>query len=435
MSRLRASDATMVVANIGVRGATLASKFLLVIVLARFFPPEGLGLYGLMVSAVVIGLFVLGLEYKYFVVRELIARPVGFQAAVLRDQAVLYILTAAIALPILAVLVSWGLWSPIPAGAFTWLFALVLVELAAQEGGNALIGLSRPLAANVVLFVRSGMWVFPVVIAVWVSPAARDTSTIFLGWLLGAAASFGLAAYCLRGIGWRNALSRSIDWAAIRTGLRTSAPFLLTSGAALGLLFLDRFIIEANQGLAAVGIYTFFAGFATALHTLVNTGVSLIRMPRLVKAHHDNDEQGFRLEFGRMARGTAASGILLAVAIGLAIIPILRLVDRTMYSDNLLVFFLLLVAAFIRCLADPPLYALYARREDIRFLIASASAFGVSLIGNLVLVPGLGIAGAAMAAAAGALTLLVTALILAILGRGGTRATPNEQLLSTPVTV
>jgi O-antigen/teichoic acid export membrane protein len=203
----------------------------------------------------------------------------------------------------------------------------------------------------------------------------------------------------------------------MRSGLRIAAPFVVTTGASMGLLFLDRFIIEAFKGLGPVGIYTFFAGITTSLHTLVNTGVSLIRMPRLVKAHHDGDEPQFRRELGAMARITAASAVFLVALIAVAITPILRLVDKSIYGESLGVFYLLLGAALIRCLADLPIYALYAKHRDLQLLVVNVLAVGVSIAVNLLLVPVLGLLGAAFAAVAGALTLLLGALALRL--RGG----------------
>lgn len=420
------------VANAGLRAMTLVSKFLLVIVLARFFAPEDLGAYGLMVPSVAIAIFVLGLEYHYFTIRAIIARPPGLRAAIVRDQAVLYGLVSLVTLPILLILFSAGSWSPVPESVLGWFFALVLVELAAQEAGIALIALSRPLAANLVVFVRSGIWVYPVIGLAIAVPGARAIQNVFLAWLAGGLASLFVAGWCLRGIGWRVALAAPVDWAGMRSGLRTAAPFVVTTGASMGLLFLDRFIIEIYKGLAAVGIYTFFAGIAMALPTLINTGVSLIRMPGLVRAHNDGDEPRFRKELGSMTRVTAFSAGILALAMGAAISPVLRLVDKSIYEENLGVFFLLLGAALVRCLADVPIYALYAKHRDLHLLAVNLLAVGVSVLMNLLLVPSLGLPGAALGAGAGALTLLVSASVFRLRG-GGRRGISVEEALPQPL--
>jgi O-antigen/teichoic acid export membrane protein len=413
------------VASAAIRGGTLASKFVLVLALARFYSPEDLGLYGLMVSAVAIATFVIGLEYHYFTTRALIGRPPAQQAALMRDQAVLHALELSVVVPLLAILVSTGVWLPVPRTLFMWFAALLVVELASQEAYSALIALSRPLVANLVLFVRSGIWTVPVVALAVIGTRAIDF--VFLAWFCGSVGSLAIAGWRLRGLGWRAAFGRPVDWAAVRFGVKTAAPFVVTTGASMGLLFLDRFIIAANLGLGPVGVYVFFAGIATALHTLVNTGVSLIRVPRLVRAYQDANEPRFLRELHAMARLTITSAIVVAAAAALAIVPLLGLVGRSVYVENLGTFFLLLVAAFIRCLADVPLYGLYAKHRDVSLLALNVTAFVVAAGANIMLVPQFGLVGAAVAAVAGALTLVVAALVATVRTDGDLRSLRRDE--------
>jgi O-antigen/teichoic acid export membrane protein len=419
-------------ANLALRGMTLASKFALLIVLGRFFSLEDLGVYGLMVASVAIAIFVVGAEYKYFTLRALVARQASFQTAILRDQAVFYGVIGAILLPPL-ILVFWtGTWSPVPRAVLLWFLLLTVVELAAQEAGNALLALGRPLAANLVLFIRSAAWVYPVIALVIAVPATRDIASVFLAWLVGALASLAVTAWCMRGMGWRSAVRQPVHWAGIRSGLRIAAPFIVTTGASLGLLFFDRYIIEIFHGLGPVGIYTFFAGIATALHTLINTSVSLIRVPRLVKAHQDADEPRFRGELGVMVRLTVIGVLLLAPVITIGMLPILALVDKPTYGANFNVFGLLLGAAAIRCLADPPLYALYARHRDMQLLAINVFGFLVSACANLVLVPQFGLLGASVGATLGGLALLVSASVTAARSPGLSRTSPAADIPAPP---
>jgi O-antigen/teichoic acid export membrane protein len=412
------SELAPAVSNVALRGLTLASKFILLIALARYFQPSDLGIYGLMVSSVAITVFILSLEYKYFSIRALIGRAPQFQATIIRDQGALYAVVAAIVLPLLAVAFWSGLWIPFPSTMVLWFFALVAVELVAQEAGNVLIALSRPLAANIILFLRSGAWIYPIIVLAVGDPGSRTVTNILLAWITGAIAAVVVAAWCVRGLGWRTALDQPVDWAGVRAGVRTAAPFMVIGGASLGLLFFDRFVLDAYHGLELVGVYTFFAGIATALHTLVNTGVSLIRMPRLVDARLHRDQARFLLELRNMWRLTAIVACALAVLMAFAIVPVLQLVGRSTYRENLDVFLLLLGAALARSLADPPLYALYARHRDVALLAVNASAFTIAAIANLVLIPPLDMRGASVAAVLGALTLLLAALTVGQRGDG-----------------
>ena len=128
-----------------------------------------------------------------------------------------------------------------------------------------------------------------------------------------------------------------------------------------------------------------------------------------------------------MARITVGSAVLLAVFIATAITPILRLVDKSIYEENLGVFFLLLGAALVRCVADPAIYALYAKHRDMQLLAVNVLAVCVSVLMNVFLVPSLGLPGAAIAAVAGAATFLLSALAFRRRGGGHDKAAGSEK--------
>ena len=391
--------------NAGLRALTLASKFFLVVALARFLTADELGVYGLMVSSVAFAVFGLGLEYHYYTIRALVSAPAGERAVIMRDQAILHLLTCLVLLPLLAAGFALARWAPVPPAVMGWFYLLVVVELASNEAGIALVGLSRPLSANLVLFVRSGLWVYAIVALFFVIPTTRSAATVFAVWATGSAVSVVVAAANLRGIGWRAILVTPIRWRATLRGVRVAAPFLVTTGASLGLLFFDRFVIEASQSLTLVGVYVFFGSITTAVHTLVNTGVSLVRMPRLVLTYQEANPAAFRRELGVMARLTIAGVAILVPLLAIGVVPTIAVVGQPLYAQNLQVYYVLLAAAGIRCVADIPLYTLYAQRRDMALLAANVSAFAVSASLDVALIPSLGLPGAALAAVAGALAL------------------------------
>ena len=197
-----------------------------------------------------------------------------------------------------------------------------------------------------------------------------------------------------------------IDWNWLRGGLVVARPFLITAISAVSLVVLDRFFIMSYHGMAAVGIYTFFAGITSGLHMLVNAGVSMIRLPRIVSAYKRGDTTAYRDEVLVLFKVTMVATLALGGIIAVAIFPVMYFVGQQVYWDGLPTFFILLVAAMVRCLADVPIYALYAKNCDMRIMIANVTAFAVFVLANVLLVPPLGVLGAALAAVAGAVWLL-----------------------------
>ena len=150
--------------NVVLRGLTLASKLCLVLALARLFSTEDLGTYGLLSSALSFTVFGLAFEYHYYTRRELIHSSGLRSSVLLRDQIALHLVSLVIGMPLAAMLgpAVFGRWmTPMLLG---WFLALLPFEVLSQELMQALVALSRPLEANVVLFLRTGAWVYPLLL-------------------------------------------------------------------------------------------------------------------------------------------------------------------------------------------------------------------------------------------------------------------------------
>ncbi|EED0221555.1 TPA: polysaccharide biosynthesis protein, partial [Escherichia coli] len=58
--------------SVGLRGITLLTKFIFIVLLARLLPSTDLGVYGLINAAVGYGIFVVGFEFYTYSTREII---------------------------------------------------------------------------------------------------------------------------------------------------------------------------------------------------------------------------------------------------------------------------------------------------------------------------------------------------------------------------
>jgi O-antigen/teichoic acid export membrane protein len=177
----------------------------------------------------------------------------------------------------------------------------------------------------------------------------------------------------------------------------------------MAILFVDRFIIEAFHGLGRVGVYTFFASITTGIHQLVNTSLTLTRVPALVRAH-DSRDGGFGREVRTLAREVAILSLALATAAAAFIHPVLLFIGKPVYEDAIPVFLLLLGGALARCIADVPLYAIYAQRRDRVVMTANVAGAMISVGLNLLLVPAFSLIGAGISALASSLVILAITL-------------------------
>jgi O-antigen/teichoic acid export membrane protein len=221
------------------------------------------------------------------------------------------------------------------------------------------------------------------------------------GLLIGSYASGGAFVLVLIALQWRR-LSLRFDRALLRRLFRFGLPTMPAEVSLYALNFADRLIIARSLGLAEAGLYSLGVKFAQAVNVLVR-GFQLA-WPPLAYSIRDDDE----------ARGVYATVVTLFVA-GCAFVVagmwlfsrwIVRALAAPKFFDSYEVIGLISAAV--------TLYALYlvlvvilGRTGRTEFnLPAAVGALVVNVALNLVLVPSLGIVGAALALVASYLVVL-----------------------------
>lgn len=394
------------------RVPTSVSRFLLIPVLARYFSVEEVGIYGLVVVGVTFALYALGLDFYVFNTRELIRREGPERARLLRDQLALHAVAYALVVPLLVGLFALGLlpWSVAP-----WFFALLAAEHLSMECQRVLFALSRPVAANAVLALRSGAWVLACAPLLVFVPGARSLGSVWLAWLLGALASLAAGAWALRDLAWGAALAEQVDRRWIAAGLRVSLPFLGSSLAIRGVTTVDRFALQHFRGEADVGVYAIFSGIANLVPILAEAGFVMTVFPKLVAASQQGDEAAYRDTFRGMAFGVVAALAVLGACAAASIDPLLALIGKPVYREAVATFWVLLAMAVASGLGFLPHYALYARGRDREIVLAAFAGLGVAVAGNLLLAPALGHLGSALATLAAMATVGLCKLLALVL--------------------
>lgn len=363
--------------NMGLRGATLVSKFALIFVLAKLLPPQDVALYGLMAATIGYALMALGLDFYTYATRDLIATPRHSWAGKLRDQGVFYLATYALVLPLALLLFSQGL---LPWGMALWFFPLLAVEHLAQEFNRLLVAISQPLWASIVLFLRSGFWAFAVAAWMWWHPASRQLSFVFGAWLLSAALACVLALWPLRHID-RHSLGGRINWPWIWRGLKVALPFALATLCLRAIYTADRYLIEWLDGVQVLAAYVLFVGMANAVMSFLDAGVFSFQYPRLLTAASQGRPAAFAHEMKRLWRNTLLVTGLLVVAAYVLARPVVQWLDQPAYAAQLGLLPWALAAVALMAISMVPHYALYARHRDrviITSHLASVAVFALA---------------------------------------------------------
>ncbi|WP_416137049.1 lipopolysaccharide biosynthesis protein [Halomonas sp. HK25] len=351
--------------NLGLRGLTLLAKFSLLFVLAYFLDPMDVALYGLVVATIAYSLFGLGFDFYSYSTRELLGSSSDQWARLLRDQSVFFGLVYALVLPLLLLIFVFEL---LPWAVAPWFFLLVILEHLAQELNRLLVAMSRQLLAGVVLFMRSGIWAFVVAFMFWQSEGVRGIELVFYAWAAGASLACLLGFSALYSLD-RRCLKSTIDWQWIKKGVKVALPLLIATLAIRAVFTVDRYWVESVSGSEILAAYVLFAGVANTVVAFLDAGVFVFLYPKIVSAYKENDAVAFRGGMLDLLKQTIVVALLLCVSAAVLIHPILSLLQKEVYSQNVELLYFLLAGIFLFSISMVPHYGMYAMSKD-RHIVA-----------------------------------------------------------------
>jgi O-antigen/teichoic acid export membrane protein len=384
------------------RLASLVSKLGLALYMGRYLSLSDMGIYGLVFGAVMIFTTVLGIRFDYVVSRDLVRTTPQTALARMRDQTVFYLANYAVAALILVAVVESRVTSIAPR-VLLYIFILTITDNYANLTYVNMNSMERPLRANALYFISGGLWCFMAIGLGLIFPSLRDVDTVLTAWTVGNLAFFCATFWSWRDLPWRQVRGLPIDWSWIRRGIKTSLFIWLgTLGLAIG-TYADRFIVVKFLDLEKVGVATFYFSFASAMLTLVHSGVLAFAYPRLVALHREGEVKRFQEEMWQTIKFVALSAAGIGATIGVAVPLLGSLFARPQYIDYAPVLWLIIVGMWLRSNADTLYQVLFARHQDRAIWLGDLLYLLPALASNMMLVPLLGLSGIGYAAILSAL--------------------------------
>ena len=293
--------------------------------------------------------------------------------------------------------------------AKTLIYVFVLTIL---EGIGTVIyynqnSLHQQLRANALFFIRSGLWVFPIVGLCIFYPDLRTADTVLMAWIIGNVLGLIATAWLWRGMPWLEACRKRIDWLWITRGMKTT---ILVWLGMLGITcgsFVDRFVVEHYLTLEDVGVLTFYFSFTNAMLTLMQSGVAAFATPKMVQHHRDNAHDDFHKEARHATRQVNIGAGALALCLGIVVPALSYLLGRHAFVVATPVFLLMLFGTWLRSNADMKYNILFARHQDRAIWLGNLLFLIPALGGNLLLVPIFGLSGIGYSAVIAATFLLI----------------------------
>ena len=374
---------------LALRGITTVSKFGLAIYTARYLGLAELGIYGLIVGASTIVPACFG-----FGVTDLIRR----QIANMRLAEAMPYMTTRLSLSLamhlvvqpLAWILNFALGAPIPWTMLLPIGLILLLEHLALDAQDIMAVRGHVRLANLILFINAGSW--PPFVIAWglLDPAARTLDNLLYGWLSALVVAWiVILLQLLPEQRWR-LLGLRPQWPI--KAIRASAPFYVKDITGVAGVFLDRFLVSLFLGLEMTGVYTFFWAVANVASSLIGV-VLQTHIVALMQAGEDR----FAGVLRRLQIDVLGWSAVLAVGAVAAMPLLLPFLGRPLLQDYLPVFWIIMLATLLRIGADSYGFVLLALHRDRAIAVISIAGAIASAGLNLVLVPLLGLYGAALA--------------------------------------
>jgi hypothetical protein len=368
------------IANVALRIAALAVRFLFIFFLAKQIDADALGYYGIFTGYVAFGLVFVGLEFFVYVTRDLLNAPEEDRGKMLKGHAVLSGCIYLALLPAIAAFLSQADW---PDHLYLWFVPILVLEHLNQEVYRLLVTMSEQITASALLFMRQASWPIALIILTVALDTTLTLDTIMFFWFVAGLISIVLGIAKVRRIGiggWH----KPLEWAWIRRGLMVATPFLLATLAQRGIFTFDRYWLEAIGGPEVVGAYVLFFGMASALTVILDAAVTSFFYPELIKLQHNKQEhQLARLKVKSMLYQTLAISLVFD-AISWAALPLLLgWIDRPIYEQFVGLYPPVLMAVTLLAISQVPHWVLYAQGKDGVIVIANVMALAVFCVCTL----------------------------------------------------
>lgn len=380
--------------NLSLRFLSMGGRFLLIFFIGKYFSTEDLGLYGIFFTTVTLALFLIGFDFYTFSNREVLYAKEEDRLTLLRNQLVFYGITYTVfLLPLLLIF----FYHVLPMHYILLFYIILLFEHLSQELYRLFTILSEPIFANWLLFLRSGSWIYALIVFFLMMPSVNQSlDMIFWGWVIGSGVSVVVGFAKIFKL-YKGHTLQPLKRSWFVAGLKVCSFYFFSTIALKTIEFANRYMIEYWCDLKSVGIFTFYSQIANMINVVIFTLFLMIVYPKLIVAVNQGEVSEYnRLKLFIMKKVGIYSSIL-GVFTAVLIHPILYFINKQEYYQEIFTFYVLILSNIFLNISLVYHYVLYAFKKDRSLFIATTVCAVFSVLFNLVFIALFGIKGAAFA--------------------------------------
>lgn len=377
--------------SIFLRSITLLSRFLLVLFIGKYLSVDELGIFGIFFSAIIFSTFLIGYDFYTYRTREILSDRCDNKAIMIRDQFIFYIIMYVVLFPFFSLLFFNNI---LPFDYILFFYFLLIIEHISQELFRLLIVLSKPIKANIILFVRSGLWVFILFILFYFGFIVPNLKLIFLFWAIGGLVSIFLGIIVLYTSNF-GSINKNVNWQWIKRGFIVATPFFISTIAYKIIEYSNRLFINIYLSNSELGIFTFCINLSNTVQTLIMTGIIMLIYPKMVETYA-SDSVSFNKHYLNLKKYTIIFSIFFSIIVIIIYPFVVMIVDRQELNNNFYLFIILLLSSNIFNFSLIFHYNLYVMNKDKEIMYITISAAITNLLLNYILIKPFGLIGIAM---------------------------------------
>ena len=375
----------------GIRFVSLISKFVLTIFIARYMGFETLGIYGLVLSATFVVPDVVGLGIMFIRTRNAVTQP----AEEIVKRLYYYYRHLAYAYGLILLLVAlYVFWQGNAVLAFAILFVIVLEHIN-NDFYNLLLNLSKPLAANILHFIRTTVWIFVFIAVTFIFPFLHDKiEYLLMAWVVGDILSLVGFFVVTKQWPWRDIPTFEPFFLWVCSEFKVSKTIYANNVMTGSSTYLNHFLVAAFLGLELTGVYVYFFQIMGALCNLIKTGVVQVTAPKLVRAFKEKTGELYDLYKSCMKQGLVYACIMSLVAGPAMYFITLHIVDRPLAIEWFSIMWFNLVIFIFIIATEINQIVLYSHHRDDLMLKLSLIDLCTIVIFSALFIPLFGLWGA-----------------------------------------
>jgi len=226
--------------------------------------------------------------------------------------------------------------------------------------------MEKLIQANVILFLRSGLWCYAAILLMMVDDSNKTLETIAKVWFLGGVISIFIFIRIIikSNIEWKYWLRKKINFSWILKGLPVVGLILIGTLAYRGVYFFDKTLIKAFAEYEIIAVYGLFLSIVSVAQSFLETGVISYYYPKLVASYNQNLKSKFINESKKMMLSTFLFTVIVCLLMIVSIKPVLIFIEKDIYIQNIAMFWVLVGVYFVRSLLLTPKYIVFSLRKD-----------------------------------------------------------------------